>query len=130
MTNRITERMILSALMATITEGISATETTQAIPQADFMDWATRKIAALDKKKASSGLSEKEKAIREVENEKVYAVLSSATSGMTAGQVGQAVTPAPVTPQKATAVLNRLKTAGKARSVTDKGVTYWLKVEG
>lgn len=129
MTKHVTERMILTALSTIITEDIPATETTPAITQADFADWISRKVAALDKKKASSGLSEKEKQAREVENSAVFAVLEQATSGMTPGQVGQAMIP-PVTPQKATAVLNRLREAGKVTSMTDKGVTYWVKVEG
>lgn len=130
MSNKITERMILNALSATVTEGIPATANTVAIPQDVLTEWINRRVSALDKKKASSGLSEKEKAVRAAENEAVYAVLANATSGMTAGQVGQALNP-PVTPQKAVGILHRLQDEGKVRNVIDKGTPYWMtKVEG
>lgn len=130
MTNRITERMILEALSATAKKDIPATDKTSAIPHDVLEDWIKRKIATLDKKKATKrGLTEKEIQAREVENSTVYAVLEQATTGMTPSGIGKVTNPI-YSPQKVVAILHRLEKIGKVMPLTEKGVTYWAKVEG
>lgn len=129
MTNRITERTILTALQAFITEGIPASASTAAIPQEEVENWIARRIAALDKKKASGGLSEKEKAAREVENSAVLAVLATFNEGVTPSKIGLSMSPV-ATPQKVTGILHRLESLGQVKSLVSKGVTYWMRVEG